>query len=367
MSIYDVRLSRIRDWMKQRNVEVVLVTSPPNVKYLTGFDCHPMERFMGLCLQATGEATLFVPSLEQEAAQKAGFPHIVTVSDTEDPMDIVRAVVGNGPFGALAIEKQQLTVARFEQLQTVFGTAPAVAAEELLQDMRMRKDEAEVAIMKKAAEIADRAVEAAVRAIAVGKTEAEIVSVIESSMKAQGASGTSFPTIVLAGEKSALPHGVPGNRTIQEGDFVLLDLGAVYEGYCSDITRTFVVGEPSDEQVIIYEAVLAGNLAGIMATKPGLPAKVVDAAARQTIEGFGYGEYFTHRVGHGLGIEVHEFPSMHGNNEQKLVPGMVFTIEPGVYVSGLGGVRIEDDVLVTETGVEVLTKYPKELQILGVE
>jgi Xaa-Pro dipeptidase len=367
MSIYDVRISRIREWMKEQGVDTVLVTSSPNVFYLTGFDCHPMERFMGLCLQASGEATLFVPSLEKNAAEKAGFRNVVTVSDTQDPMDVVRGVVGGGPFGKLAIEKQHLTVARFEQLQTVFGTAATVAAEDLLQEMRLRKDEAEVAIIKKAAEIADRCVEAAVRAIAVGKTEAEIVTVIETTMKALGASGPSFSTTVLAGANSALPHGVPGSTVIQEGDFVLLDLGAVYEGYCSDITRTFLVGEPSDEQVLIYEAVHAANLAGIAATKPGLPAKVVDAAARQTIEGFGYGEYFNHRVGHGMGIEIHEFPSMHGNNEQELVPGMVFTIEPGIYLSGLGGVRIEDDVLVTENGVEVLTKYPKELQILGVE
>ncbi|KEO83983.1 M24 family metallopeptidase [Tumebacillus flagellatus] len=367
MSIYDVRISRIREWMKERSVEVVLVTSPPNVFYLTGFDCHPHERFMALCLTADGGAALFVPTLEKEEAEKSGFPHIVTVSDTDDPMAKVREVVGDGPFGQLAVEKQHLTVARYEQLQTVFGTNPSVAAEDLLLGMRLQKDEAEVAIMKKAAEIADRSVEAAVRAIAVGKTEAEIVAVIESTMKSLGASGPSFSTIVLAGDRSALPHGTPGNRKIQAGDFVLLDLGAVYEGYCSDITRTVVVGEPSDEQVLIYEAVLAANLAGIAATKAGLPAKVVDAAARQTIEGFGYGEYFTHRVGHGLGIEIHEFPSMHGNNEAQLVTGMVFTIEPGIYVPGLGGVRIEDDVLVTADGVEVLTSYPKELQILPAE
>lgn len=353
--------------MNERGVEVMLVTSPPNVFYLTGFDCHPYERFMALCLQASGGAALFVPTLEKDQAEKTGFPHVVTVSDIDDPMAKVREVVGDGPFGKLAVEKQHLTVARYEQLQTVFGPEPSVAAEELLLGMRLQKDEAEIAIMKKAAEIADRSVAAAIQAIAVGKTEAEIVAVVESTMKALGASGPSFSTTVLAGANSALPHGTPGNRKIEAGDFVLLDLGAVYEGYCSDITRTVVVGEPSDEQLMIYEAVLAGNLAGIAATKPGLPAKVVDAAARQTIEALGYGEYFTHRVGHGLGIEVHEYPSVHSHNDQELVAGMVFTIEPGVYLSGLGGVRIEDDVLVTENGVEVLTQYPKELQMLPID
>jgi Xaa-Pro dipeptidase len=258
-------------------------------------------------------------------------------------------------------------VARFEQLQTVFGDARSVAAEDLMLGLRLRKDEAEIAIMKKAAEIADKAVAAGIAAIEVGKTEAELVTLIESTMKELGASGPSFSTMVLAGDNSALPHGVPGNRKIQEGDFVLFDLGAVYEGYCSDITRTVVVGEPSDEQVLIYETVLAANLAGIAAAKPGLPALVVDIAARETITQLGYGEYFTHRVGHGLGIEIHEFPSMHSENTTEMVPGMTFTIEPGVYVPGVGGVRIEDDIVVTESGVEILTSYPKELQIIPVK
>lgn len=366
MSIYEARLARIREWMQTENVGVLLVTSPPNVYYLTGFDCHPHERFMALCLTDKGDKALFVPTLEKEEAQKTGFANIVTVSDTDDPMQKLRETLGDAPYGTLAVEKQHMTVARFEQLQTVFGEGKAVAAEDLLLGMRLRKDRAEVAIMKKAAEIADLAVEAGVAAIAVGKTEQELVAVVESTMMSLGASGTSFSTIVLAGEKSALPHGSPGSRTIQPGDFVLFDLGAVYEGYCSDITRTVVVGEVSDKQREIYEAVLAANLAGIAATKAGRPAKEVDQAAREVIEQAGYGEYFTHRVGHGLGIEVHEFPSMHGNNEQEMVPGMAFTIEPGIYVPEVGGVRIEDDVIVTEDGVEILTSYPKDLQIIPV-
>jgi Xaa-Pro dipeptidase len=366
-NIYDVRQSHIRDWMQETGVDVVLVTSPPNVFYLTGFDCHPHERFMALCLQKSGGAALFVPTLEKDAAQASGFPQVVTVSDTDNPMEKLRAVLGDAPYGTLSIEKQHVTVARYEQFQTLFGAGPVVAAEDLLLGMRLRKDAEEVRIMKAAAEIADRAVEAGIRAIQVGRTEAEIVAVVEATMKSLGATKPSFSTLVLAGEKSALPHGTSGQRTIQPGDFVLLDLGAVYQGYCSDITRTVVVGEPSDEQYAIYEAVLAANLAGIAATKPSLPAMVVDQAARQTIEAFGYGEYFTHRVGHGLGVEVHEFPSMHGQNPETMVPGMVFTIEPGVYVPELGGVRIEDDVLVTDNGVEVLTSYPKELQIVAVE
>jgi len=364
MMVYEVRRKRIEEWMKQNGVEAVLVTSPSNVFYLTGFDCHPHERFMALCLQANGSDALFVPALEKDEAQKCGFPHIVTIADTDDPMDKLRGVAGSGAMAKIAIEKGHMTVERYEQIQTVFGGAVALAAEALLLDMRLRKDDAEIAIMKKAAEIADAGVAAGIEAIAVGKTEAELIAVIEATMKSLGASGTSFSTIVLAGANSALPHGKPGNRKIAEGDFVLLDLGAVYQGYCSDITRTVVVGEPTEEQAAIYEAVLMANLAGIAAARAGLPAKVVDRAARDTIEGFGFGESFTHRVGHGLGIEVHESPSMHGNNESPMVPGMVFTIEPGVYVPGIGGVRIEDDVLLTEDGPVLLTSYPKELQVI---
>lgn len=174
----------------------------------------------------------------------------------------------------------------------------------------------------------------------------------------------SFDTMVLSGPKTASPHGKPGDRKIQKGDFVLFDLGVIYEGYCSDITRTVSFGKPSDAQKDVYETVRQAEQAAVDAVKPGVRAMDLDKIARDVITEAGYGEFFTHRLGHGLGISVHEFPSVTGTNEMELIEGMVFTIEPGIYDPSITGVRIEDDVVVTKDGVEVLTKYPKELVIV---
>ncbi|MNI47647.1 putative peptidase [compost metagenome] len=183
-------------------------------------------------------------------------------------------------------------------------------------------------------------------------------------MKKVGASGPSFDTMVLSGPNTALPHGVPGERIIQPGDLLMFDMGVYAGGYASDITRTFAVGEIDSKLVEVYNTVLAANLAGIAASQTGATFGSVDKAAREVIEAAGYGQYFMHRVGHGLGMDTHEYPSLHGLNEDLIEVGNVFTVEPGIYVPGLGGVRIEDDVFITPEGAVTLTSYPKELTVL---
>ncbi|MDY0393438.1 M24 family metallopeptidase [Virgibacillus halophilus] len=202
--------------------------------------------------------------------------------------------------------------------------------------------------------------------VKIGMTELELTAELEYLMKKFGANGPSFSTIVLSGEKAALPHGTPGDRAFKEGDFLLIDMGVVIsEGYCSDITRTFIIGEASDKQREIYDIVRQSTLAGIDAVKAGVPLKTFDIAARNVIKESGYGQFFNNRVGHGLGIEVHEEPSVHENNEQIAESGLLFTIEPGIYIPGYGGVRIEDNVYINEKGkAEVVTAFPRELQIL---
>lgn len=187
---------------------------------------------------------------------------------------------------------------------------------------------------------------------------------IEFEMKKKGVQKMSFDTMVLSGPKTASPHGIPGERKIQQGDFILFDLGVVYNGYCSDITRTVAFGEPTDAQRDVYDTVKKAEQAAVDLVRPGVKAFEIDKIARDIIDEAGYGDYFTHRIGHGLGISVHEFPSITGTNELVLEEGMVFTIEPGIYNPDITGVRIEDDVVVTTDGVEVLTKFPKELQII---
>jgi len=264
----------------------------------------------------------------------------------------------------IAVEKSHLTVERFERMGQLLPNTTFVRLDEQLNGMRNIKSEDELTNLRKAAELADYAIAVGCKEIAEGKTELEILMAIEFEMKRKGVEKMSFDTMVLSGPKTASPHGTPGDRKIQRGDFILFDLGVVYNGYCSDITRTVSFGEPTEKMREVYETVKNAEQAAIDKVRPGVKAFEIDKAARDVIDEAGYGEYFTHRIGHGLGISVHEFPSITGTNELELEEGMVFTIEPGIYHPDITGVRIEDDVVVTANGVEVLTKFPKELQII---
>jgi len=236
--------------------------------------------------------------------------------------------------------------------------------EEPLREMRLIKSAEEVARIRHAVRLVEQALSESLKKVKPGVTEMEIVAELEYQMKRLGADGPSFDTMVLAGEKSALPHGTPGSRQVREGDLLLFDLGVAADGYVSDITRTFAIGEISAQLREIYETVLAANEAAIAEVRPGVTLAHLDQTARRVIEEKGYGPYFMHRLGHGLGMDVHEYPSVHGQNQDVLRPGMVFTIEPGIYLPGVGGVRIEDDVLVTDSGCDVLTQFPKQLTVI---
>jgi Xaa-Pro dipeptidase len=198
----------------------------------------------------------------------------------------------------------------------------------------------------------------------IGMTELQITNILLNHISALGGGGNAFEPIVLTGANSALPHGHPGTTQVQEGDLLLFDYGTKVEGYPSDITRVFAAGSLDAELRRVYETVLGANRAGVAAGKPGIAAQEVDRAARKVITDAGFGDYFTHRTGHGLGLDIHEHPNMREGNTMILEPGMIYTVEPGVYLPGRGGVRIEDDILVTEHGVESLTSYPRELRIL---
>jgi Xaa-Pro dipeptidase len=199
--------------------------------------------------------------------------------------------------------------------------------------------------------------------VMVGMTEREIAALLVEELRAAGCEAPSFETLVQTGENSAVPHGSVSDRVLNTGEFLLIDFGGRFAGYPADITRTFVIGEPTDAMRRIHETVLAANRAAIAAIKPGVACGDVDKAARDVIEAAGYGQYFTHRLGHGLGIEVHELPQMAANVEDVLQVGMVFTVEPGIYVPDVGGVRIEENVVVTESGVEELTSFRRDWAI----
>lgn len=361
-----IRMDKLILWLKSQEIEAAFISSPDNVFYLTQFRCEPHERLLGLVVFQEEEPFLICPAMEVDDARNAGWDkEILGYQDTDDPWELVGKRIASRSVNiqTWAVEKDHLNVSRYEELSHRFEGARFVPADPILNELRLLKDEQEIVLIKKACELADFAVQVGVSELAEGKTELDIIAAIEYEIKKLGA-GMSFSPLVLTGAKAASPHGVPGLEKIQRGDFVLMDLGVIYEGYCSDITRTVAFGDISKEQREIYETVFEAEKAAIELTKPGIPAKQLDITARTIIEKKGYGEYFTHRLGHGLGISVHEYPSLTETNELRLQQGMVFTVEPGIYVPGFAGVRIEDDVLVTADGVEVLTKYPKELQII---
>ncbi|MFS0689126.1 Xaa-Pro peptidase family protein [Sporosarcina sp. 179-K 8C2 HS] len=361
------KINEIKDNLQKNDVDAAFITTPDNVFYVSGFRSEPHERLLGVMIFKEAEPFVICPLMEVPDLKASGWTfEAIGHQDTEDAWEVLATAAQKRGVSLknIAIEKSHLTVERLERMEELFDSATFPRLDEQLNKMRNIKSEEELEKMRKAAALADYAVEIGCKEIAEGKTELEILMAIEFEMKKQGAEKMAFDTMVLSGPKTASPHGTPGDRKIQKGDFILFDLGVVYEGYCSDITRTVAFGEPSEKQREIYETVKKAEQTAIDMIRPGVKARDLDKAARDVITEAGYGEYFTHRLGHGLGISVHEFPSITGTNDMELEEGMVFTVEPGIYHPEITGVRIEDDVVVTSDGVEVLTKFPKELQII---
>ncbi len=361
------KLNSIIDWLTQEQIDFCFLTNPDSVFYVSGFLSDPHERLLGIGIFQSGDPFLVCPSMEKDDAKKAGWGFdIIGYSDIENPWTLIHKICNDRTksLEKIAIEKEHMNVERYELIQSLFSQATFLPAEEKLRKLRMVKSESEIATIREACALADYAIEVGCSEIAEGKTELEVLAAIEYELKKKGVSEMSFSTMVLTGKNGASPHGNPGLTKMKKGDLVLFDLGVVVDGYCSDITRTVALGDISEKQKEIYDTVLKAQAAAIEASMPGVTCQAVDLIARNIISAAGYGEYFPHRLGHGLGISVHEYPSLTETNTLLLEEGMVFTIEPGIYVPGVAGVRIEDDVLVTSNGVEILTKFPKELQII---
>ena len=365
-TIFSDRRKQLTDYLIEQQVDAVMITDPANVFYYTGFNSDPHERFMSLLMETSNDETyLFVPALDkEEAAQASDIEKIIPIWDDQIPFEVVNNTIGS-ISKTVGIEGKAFSYFRYNSLLEVYPHIEVADVQPFINKQRKKKSKEEVAQLLKAIEIIEKVLEEGIKKVEVGMTEAELTAELEFLMRKFGADGPSFSTIVLSGEKAALPHGSPGERKLQKGDYLLIDFGVIKDGYCSDITRTFIIGEASEKQKEIYDIVLRSNEAGINAVQADAPLKTFDIAARNVIIEQGYGEYFNNRVGHGLGIEVHEEPSIHQNNEELAEPGLVFTIEPGIYIPEDGGVRIEDIVYINEEGkVEVLTSFPKHLQIL---
>ncbi|WP_053218912.1 M24 family metallopeptidase [Virgibacillus senegalensis] len=361
------RLQTLTEKLKQNHFDSALVTSKANVYYLSGHYTDPHERLVAVYIGQDGEPLFILPEMEKEDAIASGWKgDFLTYKDQDNPWSLFREYLKKRHKSpeTIAIEKEDFSVSRFEQLQHIMPEAQIIDATEMLASLRVIKDKKEYTILKQAAELADFGVKTGVKAIQEGATEMEILATLEYELKKQGVREMSFSTMVLSGKKTASPHGTPGQKKVEPGDLVLFDLGVVFDGYCSDITRTVAYKQINPEQEKIYQTVLAAQEKAINAAVIGNAAGKMDQVAREHIASQGYGEYFTHRIGHGIGVDVHEYPSLTSENELTLKEGMSFTLEPGIYVPGVGGVRIEDEVFLTKKGPERLTTYPKTLQII---
>lgn len=356
----------VSSWLQAEDIDAAFLTSPDTIFYCSGFKSEPHERLLALIVLQDSNHLLICPQMEVEDAKKScRDAEVIGYTDIENPWEKIQQALStrNLSLSKLAIEKEHLNVERYEHIQHYLSAQFIVSAEEKLRKLRMIKSEKEIVKIREACRLADLAVEIGVHEITEGKTEMEILATIEFEMKKIGYE-MSFSTMVLTGANAASPHGTPGMTKVQRGDLVLFDLGVVYDGYCSDITRTVAYGDINEKQAEIYETVRKAQEAAISVSKPDISCAELDLTAREIIREKGYGNYFPHRLGHGLGISVHEYPSITETNPLRLEEGMVYTIEPGIYVPNVAGVRIEDDVYITETGYEILTKYPKSIQII---
>ncbi|BBI33062.1 peptidase M24 [Cohnella abietis] len=335
-----------------------MVTNAVNRHYLTGFTGSS-----GVVLITKDKAALLTDFRYREQAPKQaqGFQIVEHGSDVNAT---VAELLKQWGADVLLFEERDVTFAAYRALEQALSPVKLLTSEGIVEKLRLIKDESEIAIIQEAADLADRAFDHILGFIKPGISEKAVALELEVFMRSQGATSSSFETIVASGERSALPHGIASDRIIGRDEFVKLDYGAYYKGYCSDITRTVVVGKPSDKHREIYEIVKEAQQYALDHLVPGMTGKEGDALTRDIITRYGYGEYFGHGTGHGLGMEIHEAPRLSVSGDTVLAPGMTVTVEPGIYLPGFGGVRIEDDIVITDKGIRIFTKSPKHLIVL---
>ncbi|GKQ42089.1 Xaa-Pro aminopeptidase [Companilactobacillus sp. RD055328] len=360
------KIERIQQWLQDNNYDIAYLNDPISVNYFTGYQTDPIERVLGLFVFPNADPFLFVPQLEVEASKKAGWnKEVYGYLDHEDPFKIISKHIMERLDLApknWAIEKFSLPVSRMESILVHFPDSQFVGdVSKYMEKTKLIKTPEEIALLQAAGKEADYAFSLGFQAIKEGKTEQEVVAEIEYGLMKKGVMHTSFDTIVQGGANAANPHGGPEKTPLKRDELILFDLGTVHQGYMSDASRTVAFGKPSAKSLEIYKVCLEAQLTAQAAVKPGITAAEIDKIARDIIKKAGYGEYFIHRTGHGIGTSDHEFPSIMEGNDLVLQPGMCFSIEPGIYIPGVAGVRIEDCVAVTETSSLSFTSTSKEL------
>ncbi len=351
------RIENVQQKLRDKKIDALLITNMYNVRYLAHF-----TGTTGLIV-VTKDDAYFVTDFrytEQAAEQAKGF----TIVQNEGLIyKEVASIVENDKIEKLGFEDENITYATYEKINDLIN-CELVPASGIVEKLRQVKSETEIEIIQKAVNIAEKAYNYILGFIKPGMTEIQIANELDFYMRNLGATGVSFDTIVASGVRSAMPHGVASEKVIEEGDMVTIDFGCYYEGYASDMTRTFAVGDPGEELKEIYAIVQEANRRVTEVAKAGMTGAELDAIARDYITEKGYGDQFGHTTGHGLGLEVHEGPAVSFRNEEKLVENNIITNEPGIYVAGLGGVRIEDDLVIKKEGNVNLMSSSKELVIL---
>ena len=352
----------IRDQLEARQLDAMLLTHQANRFYATGFMSSGTD---GAALITKSAAYYFTDRRYTEAAEKrlSGLFQMGTVTAKRPYETLINDVISAESLRRVGFEDAYMTVAGYNKYKEKLN-CELVAASDLLKDLRQTKDADEIRALTDAQRIAEKALREIYNDLRPGAVEREIAAKLQYLMLHYGAEDKSFDPIVVSGPNGSLPHGVPSDKEIRDGEFVTMDFGCIYHGYCSDMTRTVAVGHVTDEMRPIYDTVLSAQRAGIETAKAGVTGKDVDAAARDVISAAGYGEYFAHSFGHGVGVEIHEYPNASSLNEKPLPVGAVISAEPGIYIPGKLGVRIEDVIVVTETGRQNLMNAPKELLIL---
>lgn len=361
------RQSRLFAAMDDAGIDVAAFVPGPNFYFLTGVYFGLMERPTILLVARDGRRHAIIPVLEKSRWQAAA-PDVETVywQDSDGYQDAFRAVGKTIGAARIGVEGQRMRFFEAQALRQHFADATVADAHAAVSRMRLHKDAGEIAALSKAIAISEAALADAIARAAAGMSEAEFRQMLVSAMLERGADGPSFPAIVLSGAASADPHGTPSpQRRLENGQPLLIDFGAAWGGYAADITRTFFVGRAAPEHRAVYEAVRGANALGHEIARPGMTMDEYDRRVTQSMRDAGFADLVVHKTGHGLGLEVHEAPQVMVGNMQKMEPGIVFTLEPGLYRGGDIGVRIEDDLAVTEEGARSLTSFPRELTIIG--
>lgn len=364
------RFDKLTASLRTSDLDAVILNPGSTLIYLTGLHFHLMERPVVLLFAKDQVPAIVLPELELQKV--ASLPYDLQVfaypenpSEWDDAFRNAAQALGLNRK-RIGVEPRQLRLLEYGYVKSSAPEADYPDASDVLSSLRLKKDKAEVDAMRRAVKIAQDALEATIPLIKIGMTEKELSSELVTQLLKHGSEPEMpFSPIVSGGPNSANPHASPTERKLQAGDLLVVDWGATYDGYISDLTRTFAIGEVDDEYKKIHKIVQEANAAGRAAAMPGVPCANVDIAARAVIEKAGYSKYFRHRTGHGIGMEGHEEPYMRGDNMQLLEPGMAFTVEPGIYLLERNGVRIEDNVVITETSADVLSDMPREIRVLG--